>query len=87
MALSWDGVPVPNRGYKVYYGPTPATAVYEWSALAETESEFDPDMPTVQYEVATDVGIRGAEQVCFRVRAYNSSGISPFSKAVCTGSS
>ena len=74
LALAWypsDEV----DGYIVHAGPTPATATAKVTVVASAAVELDAQ---------TDLGLEAGDSVCFRIKAFNTSGVSPFSGAVCT---
>ena len=73
LALAWypsDDV----DGYIVHAGPTPSTATVKVSVVPTASVELD---------VQTDLGLSPGDNVCFRIKAFNASGVSAFSGAVC----
>lgn len=75
LSLSWYASTDNTIGYLVYYGSTESTV----STFASTV----PGLSTTYTTLAKDLGLRTGEQVCFRVRSYNTVGVSPSSSAVC----
>lgn len=73
LALAW----YPSEevdGYIVHAGPTPTTATVKVSVVPTASVELDAQ---------TDLGLNPGDNVCFRIRAFNASGVSAFSGAVC----
>ena len=84
VTLSWAPAPPEDdvRGYKVYVGPTPQTATRFMFDIFPPG--YDPNAPSVEFDVRAYLDIRAVDQVCFRVRAYDAQGsVSNFSDAVC----
>jgi hypothetical protein len=77
LALSWDVNPSSEyvKGYRVYRGADAGTANQLVSDLSGTSA---------QYDAWNELGLKSGEQVCFRLKAYNSVGESGFSEAACT---
>lgn len=74
VTLTWNPSPGDVLGYRVRYGTTAGNATREISDVAET---------TVTYDTADDLALAPGDRVCFRVLAYNASGTSAPSDAVC----
>ena len=74
VTLTWNPSPGDVLGYRVRYGTTAGNATREISDVAET---------TVTYDIADDLALAPGDRVCFRVLAYNASGTSAPSDAVC----
>jgi hypothetical protein len=74
LTLAWNATPGDVLGYRVRYGTTTQNATREISDVIET---------TVTYDIADDLGLAPGDRVCFRVLAYNASGTSAPSDAVC----
>ena len=83
VTLTWTPNLDTILGYTVYYGPTKATASQVASDLPLTSGLIDPASPSVQYNLGNDLGVAQGENVCFRLKAYNASGFSDYSGAVC----
>lgn len=75
LSLSWNASTGNTLGYYVYYGATASTVVNFVSQVPSSTAKFTA--------LASDLNLRDGEQVCFRVRAYNTVGVSQFSEAVC----
>lgn len=75
LSLSWNASTGNTLGYYVYYGATASTVVNFASQVPSSAAKFTA--------LASDLNLRDGEQVCFRVRAYNTVGVSQFSEAVC----
>jgi hypothetical protein len=75
LTLSWDASAGEVLGYYVYYGSTAST-------VGTFASKVQSEMAT--YLSATDLNLKTGDPVCFRVKAYNTSGESAFSAASCT---
>jgi hypothetical protein len=88
LKLSWKPNPSEEQvlGYKVYKGrsPTEAKDTEVFRAIAVTEPGFDPQTPAVEFHAEQDLGLKPGAVICFRVKAYNKAGDSPFSDAACT---
>lgn len=85
LQLAWqpnnDGV---VAGYRVYYGPTGDEATTQASDLTLDGASFNAQAPAVVYNAQRDLGLVAGQNVCFRLRAYNSQGaLSPWSAPVC----
>jgi hypothetical protein len=75
LNVSWLASPGSVIGYYVYYGATASTA----STFASTVTG-----PSTTYSTsAKDLNLQTGSQVCFRVKAYNTVGVSGYSSAVC----
>ena len=83
LEVSWPPNPESISGHLVYYGPTEDTATTVASDLPVTSSNFNPQAPSVKYNAALDLGLNSGSNVCFRIRAYNNSGLSEWSKTAC----
>ncbi len=75
LSVSWSASSGGVLGYYVYYGATSSTV----STFASTV----PGTSTTYTTLANDLNLQTGAQVCFRVRAYNTVGVSAFSSAVC----
>ncbi len=74
LALAW----LPSDevdGYIVHAGPTATTATAKVTVVTS---------PSVELDTQIDLGLSPGDNVCFRIKAFNTSGTSPFSGAVCT---
>ena len=85
LQLAWqpnnDGI---VAGYRVYYGPTGDEATTQASDLTLDGASFNAQAPAVVYNAQRDLGLVAGQNVCFRLRAYNSQGaLSPWSAPVC----
>lgn len=86
LTLSWSADLSGNTlGYIVYYGATAETANLEISNIPVNSAGFDPQAPAQQYDPYGELGLLPGDNVCFRLRAYNDSGLSQWSDAVCGG--
>jgi hypothetical protein len=74
LTLSWR----PNTGlidgYMIFHGPDPDSATALLSITLETTVHLDPVL---------DLGLKSGDLACFRIKAYNATGTSDFSDAVC----
>lgn len=75
LNVSWNSSSGGVLGYYVYYGVTANTVTTFASTVPGTSTSYTT--------LAKDLSLQAGEQVCFRVRAYNTAGVSPFSPAVC----
>jgi hypothetical protein len=75
LSVSWNASSGGVLGYYVYYGTTSSTV----STFAATV----PGTSTTYTTFAQNLNLQTGAQVCFRVRAYNTVGVSAFSSAVC----
>lgn len=75
LSVSWNAGAGSALGYYVYYGATASTAINFASHV--------PGASTTYTTSSKDLNLQTGEQVCFRVRAYNTVGVSAFSSAVC----
>lgn len=74
LTLSWRPSAGLIDGYMIFQGPTPESATALLSITLETTVHFDPTF---------DLGLSLGDASCFRIKAYNASGASDFSDAVC----
>ncbi|MBU1191697.1 MAG: fibronectin type III domain-containing protein [Gammaproteobacteria bacterium] len=73
--LSWNASAGTALGYYVYYGATASTITTFASTVPGTSTTYTTS--------SKNLNLQAGEQVCFRVRAYNTVGVSAFSSAVC----
>lgn len=85
LTLQW--IPSPGRvsGYLVFYGSAPSMASAQISDIPVNMPGFNPQAPSMQYDAWRDLNARPGDNVCFRVRAYDSTGLSAWSAPVCSG--
>lgn len=80
LSLSWNTNPDPVNGYQVFKGMIPDAnqmrKVLEMQAQNGSRQE-------VSWTVE-ELDVAQGQQVCFRVKAFNSEGTSDFSEAICT---
>lgn len=88
LKLSWEPNPSEEHvlGYKIFKGRSPAEAMdtVVFREIAVTEPGFNPQAPSVEFRAAEDLELKHGALICFRVKAYNEVGDSPFSRAACT---
>ncbi len=83
LHLAWN--PHPDQtvtGYLVYYGPALDTTTMVVSDLS-VNSGLDVQAPFAQYKAWGDLRLRAGDDICFRIKAYNSDGESGLSPGVC----
>ncbi len=86
LSLSWSAdLSGTTIGYIVYYGATPETANLEISNIPVNSAGFNPQAPSQQYDPYGELGLLPGDNVCFRLKAYNDSGLSQWSSPVCGG--
>ena len=84
LQLVWQPNTDAIAGYIIYYGPTADTATVQASRLAIGSSGFNAQAPAANYYAARDLNLSQGSNVCFRLRAYNSSDtLSGWSSAAC----
>ena len=85
LSLSWDPNPATDgvAGYIVYRGPSAVNATQQVTDLSVSSGVIDPNAPAVTYNAGLDLGLSLGAQVCFRLKAYNTAGISDYSVAAC----
>jgi len=83
ITLTWNPNPDDALGYAVFYGPTADTAIQQASELPLNSGLINPSSPSVHYNLGNDLGVGQNDDVCFRLKAYNDSGYSDYSGAVC----
>ncbi len=69
-------------GYLVYYGPALNATTMVASDLS-VNSGFNMQNPSVEYKAWADLRLRAGDDICFRIKAYNSDGESGLSSGVC----
>jgi len=84
LRLQWRPNPEVVDGYRVYFGPSSATAILELSDLNIQRGDIEAKAPLVDYNVEKDLGLSTGQKGCFRVRAYRDSRTSGYSGSVCT---
>jgi len=83
LELAWNRNLDLVTGYRVYFGNdiTATTQTREVLELPET----DPATRiSTKFNVANDLGAVPGQELCFRLTAFNDSGMSGYSRAVCT---
>ena len=86
LTLNWSpDLTGSTLGYIVYYGATAETANLEISNIPVNSAGFDPQAPSQQYDPYGELGLLPGDNVCFRLKAYNASGLSQWSAPVCGG--
>lgn len=83
LTLTWEPNPGTVDGYIVYFGPSANAVNEETTDIKAFAGSFDPDSPLIRYDSWFDLGLSPGDQACFKLRAYNSSGISDWSSPVC----
>ena len=81
--VTWAANPANDnvQEFLVYFGTSDiATDMQEIEQLAVSTSSAEL---SVNYDAGNDLGLLPGEQACFRIRALNSAGLSPFSPATC----
>jgi hypothetical protein len=81
LILKWAPHPQPVIGYEVYYGRAPDAARMR---RLPVPVGMNLNSPSVQFNVLRDLRALPGQNVCFRLKAYNSQIRSKFSPAVCT---
>ena len=83
LHVAWN--PNPDQtvtGYLVYYGPALDATTMVASDLS-VNSGFNMQNPSVEYEAWGDLRLRAGDDICFRIKVYNSDGESGLSSGVC----
>ncbi len=83
LHLAWN--PHPDQtvtGYLVYYGPALDATTMVVSDLS-VNSGLNMQAPFAQYKAWADLRLRAGDDICFRIKAYNSDGESELSSGVC----
>jgi hypothetical protein len=75
LNVSWAPSTGSVLGYYVYNGPTASTATTFAATVASPYTNYTT--------TAKDLNLQTGTQVCFRVKAFNSVGVSGYSSAVC----
>ena len=85
MHVAWFPHPDASvTGYNIYFGPTADTATTLTANLPIDSPGFDPQVPSVEFNLLTDLRLERGEIVCFRLRAYNPDGLSGWSPGICS---
>ncbi len=79
LVVTWDANPAPENilDYSVYAGPLPDSTATLVGTVTATAT------PSLTVDAWNDLGLRLGDTVCFRIKARNDLGPSPFSSAVC----
>ncbi len=83
LHVAWN--PHPDQtvtGYLVYYGPALDATTMVVSDLS-VNSGFNMQNPSVEYKAWMDFRLRAGDDICFRIKAYNSDVESGLSAGVC----
>ena len=83
LHVAWN--PHPDQtvtGYLVYYGPALDATTLVVSDLS-VNSGFNMQNPSVEYKAWGDLRLRAGDDICFRIKVYNSDGESGLSSGVC----
>jgi hypothetical protein len=83
VTLTWRANADPVKGYRVYFGLSPKTTLVQLADFRTSNSNFPASAPRAKFRAYEDLGLRAGEQACFRLRAYDTTGVSGFSRAVC----
>lgn len=84
LNLSWQPSTGTIQGYKVFFGPSADTATNEITDITNAlTANFNPALPSIQYDTWYTLRMLPGDNVCFKVRAYNSDGLSDMSLPVC----
>jgi hypothetical protein len=85
LLLSWDPNPATDgvAGYIVYAGSSAVNATQQVTDLSVSSGVIDPNAPAVSFNAGFDLGLNLGAQVCFRLKAYNTAGLSDYSVAAC----
>lgn len=83
LNLSWRKNPEPIVGYLVFVGPSAGAKMDFFKELRIDSGDFNPEAPAIDVAVAKELKLTTGESVCFRVKAYDGTEVSPESQAVC----
>ncbi|HEC19338.1 MAG TPA: hypothetical protein ENI97_08335 [Gammaproteobacteria bacterium] len=85
LKYSWNPNPASDAiiGYRVYTGPTLATATTEIANPVVGSSGFNAAAPSVSFDAWNDLGLNKGDTVCFQLKAYNAVGTSGYSTGIC----
>lgn len=85
LNLTWQPSSGNILGYKVFFGASADSATTEISDITNTIStSFDPAMPSIQYDSWYTLRLLPGDNACFKLRAYNSDGLSAWSLPICS---
>lgn len=84
LTLTWRPNTGAVDGYIVYFGPSANAVNNETTDIKAFAGGFDPASPLIQYDSWYDLALKPGDQACFKLRAYNTDGISDWSSPVCT---
>jgi len=83
VTLTWSPNSDDVLGYAVYFGPSDEDANQLATILPLTSNLLNPESPSIQYHLGSDLGLVQGNDVCFRLKAYNEFGFSDFSGVAC----
>jgi hypothetical protein len=83
VELTWKANPTPVNGYRVYYGVSPNSIVIELADFSTNDPSFPAGAPKAEFDPYDDLGLNPGDQACFRLRAYDSTGVSGYTQGVC----
>ena len=82
--LSWNKNPGEILGYIVYSGSEKDGTFVQFKVIDLASGIIDPDAPKIHYDPVNELGYQEGDNICFKVRAYDSDGLSGWSQAVCS---
>lgn len=82
VKFSWEPNPGTVTGYVLYFGNSSGSVNTFVKNISVLDSSFNATAPSMSV-AASELGINAGDTVCFKVKAYNESGFSGFTNAVC----
>lgn len=84
VALTWKPNSKQVDGYQVYFGTSSSTsALLQLAEFHTKDASFPAMAPRADFRSYEDLGLSPGDTACFRLRAFDKSGVSGFGKAVC----
>ncbi len=83
IKLSWNANADSVQGYIVYHSPTANTAFQKYISVDLEMNNVNPDAPMIELDPVAELGYQPGDPICFKVRAYDSDGISGWPLPVC----
>lgn len=83
IILRWSRNQKQVDGYVVLFGTQKNKTLVEVADISTKKGTLDQNSPSVVLYVESDLGLRPGDNACFSVQAYNKSGYSKASNAVC----
>jgi hypothetical protein len=83
LKIRWQPSVGKVSGYTVYFGQNANDTQTKVARLSLNSKGFDFESPALRVNAGTDLNLRPGERACFRVKAFEGTSYSAFSRPVC----